>query len=152
MKYVSKGDKEFAFVINTNPSDSDGSGNDGYRSGHWTCVYFDNRDDYPSSEFYDPLAEGKPPKPVVDIMRRIARKMNPEKMFKYKQNMIRRQSRVTSNCGQHCIKFIEDRMNGVPFCESSGYDDYIERNQGADNSEDGERDLKKYIPVYKSYV
>jgi len=152
MKYVSKGDKEFAFVINTNPSDSDGSGNDGYRSGHWTCVYFDNRDDYPSAEFYDPLAEGKPPQAVVNIMRRIARKMNGEKMFKYKQNMIRRQSRVTSNCGQHCIKFIEERMNGVPFCEASGYDDYIERNAGADNSEDGEGDLKKYIPVYKSYV
>jgi hypothetical protein len=43
-------------------------------------------------------------------------------------------------------------MNGVPFCEASGYDDYIERNAGADNSEDGENDLKKYIPIYKSYV
>jgi hypothetical protein len=152
MRYVSKGDKEFAFVINTNSSDSDGSGNDGHRPGHWTCVYFDNRDDYPSAEFYDPLAEGKPPQAVVNIMRKISRKMNPEKMFKYKQNLIRRQSRITSNCGQHCIKFIEDRMNGVPFCEASGYDDFIATHQGADNSEDGEKDLKKYIPIYKSYV
>lgn len=152
MRYVSKGDKEFAFVINTNSSDSDGSGNDGHRPGHWTCVYFDNRDDYPSAEFYDPLAEGKPPQAVVNIMRKISRKMNPEKMFKYKQNLIRRQSRSTSNCGQHCIKFIEDRMNGTPFCEASGYDDFIATHQGADNSEDGEKDLKKYIPIYKSYV
>jgi hypothetical protein len=152
MKYVRRGDKEFAFVINTNPSESDGSGNDGYRAGHWTCVYFDNRDDYPSAEFYDPLAEGKQPVAVVKIMRRIARKMNPEKMFKYKQNMIRRQSHSSSYCGQHCIKFIEDRMNGESFCDASGYDDYIKKNQGADNSEDGERELSKYIPKYNSYV
>jgi len=152
MKYVHRGDKEFAFVINTNPSESDGSGNDGYRSGHWTCVYFDNRDDYPSAEFYDPLAEGKPPVAVVKIMRRIAKKINPEKMFKYKQNMIRRQSYSSSYCGQHCIKFIEDRMNGESFCDASGYDDYIKKNQGADDSIDGERELSKYIPKYNSYV
>lgn len=152
MKYVARGDKEFAFVINTNPSDSNGSGDDGYRPGHWTCVYIDNRDDYPSCEFFDPLAEGLPPKPVIDIMRRIAKKMNPEKMFKYKQNLIRRQSFKTSNCGQHCIKFIEDRMNGDSFCEASGYDDFIAKHKGADDSEHGENDLQKVLPKYNSYI
>jgi hypothetical protein len=152
MKYVARGDKEFAFVINTNPSDSNGSGEDGYRPGHWTCVYIDNRDDYPSCEYFDPLAEGLPPKPVIDIMRKIAKKMNPEKMFKYKQNLIRRQSYKTSNCGQHCIKFIEDRMNGASFCDASGYDDFIAKHQGADNSEDGENDLQKVLPKYNSYI
>jgi hypothetical protein len=152
MKYVGRGDKEFAFVINTNPSDSNGSGEDGYRPGHWTCVYIDNRDDYPSCEFFDPLAEGLPPKPVINIMRKITKKMNPEKMFKYKQNLIRRQSYKTSNCGQHCIKFIEDRMNGESFCEASGYDDFIAKHKGADDSEHGESDLQKFLPKYNSYI
>jgi hypothetical protein len=152
LKYVKRKDKEFAFVINTNPSESDGSGTDGYRSGHWTCVYIDNRDDYPSCEFYDPLAEGLPPKPVITIMRKIAKKMNPEKMFKYKQNLIRRQSYRTNRCGHHCIKFIEDRMNGIPFCEASGYDDFIQKHKGSDGSDDGEKDLEKVLPKYNSYI
>jgi hypothetical protein len=152
MKYVGRGNKEFAFVINTNPSHSDGSGTDGYKSGHWTCVYIDNRDDYPSCEFYDPLAEGLPPTPIIKIMRKIAKKMNPEKMFKYKQNLIRRQSYRTNRCGHHCIKFIEDRMNGIPFCEASGYDDFIEKHKGSDGSDDGEKDLEKVLPKYNSYI
>ena len=55
LQYVKRGDKEFSFVINTNPSKSNGSGKDGYPVGHWTCVFIDNRDDYPSCEFFDPL-------------------------------------------------------------------------------------------------
>ena len=115
-------------------------------------VYIDNRDDYPSCEFYDPLAEGLPPKPVITIMRKIAKKMNPEKMFKYKQNLIRRQSYRTNRCGHHCIKFIEDRMNGIPFCEASGYDDFIQKHKGSDGSDDGEKDLEKVLPKYNSYI
>jgi hypothetical protein len=59
MRYVGKKDKEFAFVINTNPSESDGTGNDGYPPGHWTCVYIDNRDDYPSCEYFDTFSTRK---------------------------------------------------------------------------------------------
>ena len=68
LQYVKRGDTEFSFVINTNPSDSNGSGKDGYRTGHWTCVYIDNRDDYPSCEFFDPLVQGKIPIAVVNII------------------------------------------------------------------------------------
>jgi hypothetical protein len=152
LKYVARGDKDFAFVINTNPSDSNGTGEDGYRPGHWTCCYIDNRDDYPSCEFFDPLAEGMPPKAVIDIMRKLSKKMNPEKMFKYKQNLIRRQNLRSNNCGQFCIKYIEDRMNGESFCEASGYDDFIENYKGADGSDDGEKELKKILPKYNSYL
>jgi len=152
LRYVARGDKDFAFVINTNPSDSNGTGEDGYRPGHWTCCYIDNRDDYPSCEFFDPLAEGMPPKAVVDIMRKLSKKMNPEKMFKYKQNLIRRQNLRSNNCGQFCIKYIEDRMNGESFCEASGYDDFIENYKGADGSDDGEKELKKILPKYNSYL
>jgi hypothetical protein len=99
-----------------------------------------------------PLAQGKPPEAVISIMRKISKKLNPEKMFKYKQNLIRRQSLHTSNCGHFCIKFIEDRMNGESFCDASGYTDFIKRHKGEDDSIDGEKELSKVLPKYESYI
>jgi hypothetical protein len=152
-KYVARGDKRFGFVINTNPSTSDGSGNDSYPPGHWTAVFINNEDDYPSIEFFDPLAQGKMPEDLIKMCRRIAVKMNPEVMFKYKQNMLRRQSKMTSNCGWHCVKFLDDRYNGVPFSEATGYDDYMESlNNTPDGSRDGEKEITSYIKKYESYI
>lgn len=152
-RYVARGDKRFGFVINTNPSSSDGSGNDGYRTGHWRAVYINNEDDYPSVEYFDPLTEGKMPSELITICRRIAMKMNPSMMFKYKQNMLRRQSKMTSNCGWHAVKFLDDRYNGVPWSEATGYDDYMAQHSSApDDSQDGEKDISKYIKKYESYI
>jgi hypothetical protein len=152
-KYVARGDKRFGFVVNTNPSTSDGSGNDSYPPGHWTAVFINNEDDYPSIEFFDPLAQGKMPEDLIKMCRRIAVKMNPEVMFKYKQNMLRRQSKMTSNCGWHCVKFLDDRYNGVPFSQASGYDDYMESlNNTPDASRDGEKEVASYIKKYESYI
>jgi hypothetical protein len=152
-RYVARGDKRFGFVINTNPSTSDGSGNDGYRTGHWRAVYINNDDDYPSVEYFDPLAEGKMPPELITICRKIAIKMNPSMMFKYKQNMLRRQSKVTSTCGHHAIKFLDDRFNGVPWSEATGYDDYMEKHSSPpDDSHDGEKDIAKTIKKYESYI
>ena len=152
-KYVKPGQKRFAFIINTNPSSSDGSGNDGYRPGHWRAVYINNEDDFPSVEYFDPLCEGRIPNDLLKVCMKIARKMNPEIMFKYKQNMLRRQSRLTSNCGYHCLKFIDDRVHGVPWSEATGYDDYMDKlNQVKDDSRDGEKDVIKYIKKYQSYI
>lgn len=152
-RYVARGDKRFGFVINTNPSSSDGSGNDGYRTGHWRAVYINNEDDYPTVEYFDPLAEGKMPPELVTMTRKIAMKMNPEMMFKYKQNMLRRQSKLTSNCGHHSIKFLDDRYNGVPYADATGYTDYMEQHSSApDDSHDGERDIAKTIKKYESYI
>jgi len=152
-KYVGRGDKRFSFVINTNPSTSDGSGDDGMRPGHWRAVFINNEDDYPSIEYFDPLAEGKMPEDLIKMCRRIAVKMNPEMMFKYKQNMLRRQSKLTSNCGWHCIKFLDDRYNGVPYSVASGYDDYMENlNNTPDASRDGEKEITSYIKKYESYI
>jgi hypothetical protein len=152
-KYVARGDKRFGFVVNTNPSTSDGSGNDSYPPGHWTAVFINNEDDYPSIEFFDPLAQGKMPEDLIKMCRRIAVKMNPEVMFKYKQNMLRRQSKMTSNCGWHCVKFLDDRYNGVPFSEATGYDDYMESlNNTPDGSRDGEKEITSYIKKYESYI
>lgn len=152
-KYVGRGDKRFGFVINTNPSTSDGTGNDSYPPGHWTAVFINNEDDYPSIEYFDPLAQGKMPEDLIKMCRRIAVKMNPEVMFKYKQNMLRRQSKMTSNCGFHAVKYLDDRFNGVPYSEATGYDDYMESlNSTPDGSRDGEKEIASYIKKYESYI
>jgi hypothetical protein len=152
-RYVARGDKRFGFVINTASSDSDGSGRNGNSLGHWMSVYINNEDDYPTVELFDPLAENKMSPALVSICRKIAMKMNPEMMFKYKQNMLRRQSKMTSNCGHHAIKFLDDRFNGVPWSVATGYDDYMERlNSAPDDSHDGEKDIVKAMKRYESYI
>ena len=148
MKYVKKGDKQFGFVINTDNSDQPGR--------HWRCVYINNMDDYPSIEYFDPLTEGKPEQSLIDICRKIAIKMNPSKLFKYKQNMIRRQSKLTSNCGYHCIHFLEGRYMGIPFSEITGYDKFVEDmkkdNGDLDGSGYGEIEIKPFMQKYNSYI
>jgi hypothetical protein len=143
--YVKKGDKFFSAVVNTDPSTSGGR--------HWRCIVMDNRDDFPSAEYFDPLCETmKPEESLLNVMREIAKKMNPEKYFKYKFSEIRRQSFNKSNCGYHVCKYIEDRYNGIPFSEASGYDDYQKRMKGKgapDNSADGEKELKNYEKMIK---
>ncbi len=140
LNHVQKGDKFFAAVVNTEPSESSGR--------HWRCIVIDNRDDFTSAEYFDPLAEkSQPEQPLLDVMRKIAKKMNPEKYFKYKFNKLQRQNFNKSNCGYHCMRFIEDRYNGVPFSEATGWDSYMKRQKGTgapDDSQDGEGDLKSY--------
>jgi len=152
-KYVARGDKRFGFIINTNPSTSDGSGKDGMRPGHWRSVYINNEDDFPTVEYFDPLCEGKMPPDLVKMSRKIAFRMNPEVLFKYKQSMIRRQSKLTSNCGWHALQFLDDRFQGKPFSQASGYEKYIEElNKVPDASRDGEKEVSKYIKKYESYI
>ena len=155
LEHVQKGDKFFAGIINTEPSSSSGR--------HWRCITIDNRDDFPSAEYFDPLAETErgPEKSLISVMRKICKKMNPEKYFKFKYNMLRRQNYNKSNCGYHVMKFIEDRFNGIPFSEASGYDDYMKKQKGTgyepiDDSLDGEGDLSSYEnkikKQFKSYL
>lgn len=141
LKYVDPKQKYFTAVINTNPSTSDGSGTDGYPNGHWRCIFIDNRDDFPSAEFFDPLAD-KPEPAILKIMKQICEIMNPEQMFLYKQNMVKLQSDESSNCGHFVLKFIDDRVNGVPWSKATGFDKVI------DKSKDGEKMIEKY----KSYL
>jgi hypothetical protein len=148
MKYVKRGDKQFSFVINTDDSMD--------RGRHWRCVYINNRDDYPSIEYFDPLTEGKPEQSLIDACRKIAIKMNPSKLFKFKMNMIRRQSKLTSNCGYHVIQFLEGRYQGIPFSEVTGYDQFIEnmkkQHGELDGSGHGEKELKPLMKAYDSYI
>jgi hypothetical protein len=151
--YVVKGDKKFAAVINTNPSQSDGSGMDGYRPGHWRAIFIDNRDDYPSCEYFDPLAEGPPEKSLVNVMKKICRIMNPEKMCLYKQSNIRRQAKEKSTCGWHVAQFIDDRWNGESWADASGYNHYMQsQKEAVDDSTHGEKEVMKYIKKYNRYI
>ena len=59
---------------------------------------------------------------------------------------------MTSHCGQFCIQFLENRMNGESFSEASGYDEYLKNHQPIDDSSEGEEDLEKVLPKYKSYI
>jgi hypothetical protein len=151
LQYVNKGDKFFSAVINTEPSESFGR--------HWRCIVIDNRDDYPSAEYFDSLAENaKPDDALLSVMRKICKRMNPEKYFKFKYNMLRRQSFNTSNCSYHVMKFIEDRHNGISFEDASGWSDYQKGNgyEVIDDSQDGEIDLASYQnkikKLFKSYL
>lgn len=145
-KYIHRGMKTFSAVINTSPSTSDGSGNDGKPPGHWMAIHVDNRDSFPSVEFFDPLASNAPTPELLTALHDIANKMNPEKMFLFKQNQVKRQSNLSSNCGYHAVKFIDDRARGIPFTEATGFDKVV------DDSRDGEKDIKGYIKKFKQYI
>jgi len=149
--YVKRGQKNFAAVINTNPSNSDGSGTDGFRPGHWRAVFINNEDDFPSIEFFDALVSS-PEKELVIELKKIAKKMNPERMFLYKENRLQRQAKEASTCGWHAAQFIDDRMNGESWCSATGYDDFINRMGGIDDSADGEKEIRKTIKKYKVYL
>jgi hypothetical protein len=77
--------------------------------------------------------------------------MNPETYFLFKNNNLKRQPDGTSTCGIHSIKFLDDRFQGIPFDEATGYTEYMERHK-PDDSHDGEKDVKNYFKKFMSYV
>jgi hypothetical protein len=149
--YIKPGMKKFGFVINTNPSSSDGSGTDGYKQGHWRSVFFNNEDDFTSAEYFDPLAMGNPEPELVNAMRDIARKMNPESMFLFKTNELKRQPDGTATCGWHAMKFLDDRFQGIAWDDATGYNHYMKTHK-PDDTQQGESDVKKYFRKYQSYI
>jgi len=84
-------------------------------------------------------------------MKKIATKMNPEDYFLYKENGLKRQSSNTSTCGYHAFKFIDDRLNGVPWSTATGYDDFMKKNK-PDDSVDGERDIQGKMKAYDKFI
>ena len=155
-QYVKKGQKIFGAVINTNPSDSDGSGDDGYRKGHWVGVIIDARDSFGSCEYFDSLVQDPPSPELINVLRYICKMMSPDKMVKFKMNKIVRQKSNTSSCGIHVAKFIEDRFSGIPFSEASGYDHWKKSHSDSDkdknDSIDGEKQIDKIKKTYKQYI
>jgi len=148
---IKPGMKTFSAIINTNPSKSDGTGTDGFKVGHWRSIFLDNDGEYTSAEYYDPLVQGSIPSPLKSMMKKIATKMNPEDYFLYKENGLKRQSSNTSTCGYHALKFIDDRLNGVPWSTATGYDDFMKKNK-PDDSVDGERDIQGKMKAYDKFI
>jgi hypothetical protein len=145
LEHVYEGMPDFSFIINTAPSTSDGS-----TDGHWRAVYIDNNDDYKTIEYYDSLVS-RPEKTLIDIMRKIAKIINPETTFLYKQNNLKNQSDSTDTCGYFAVRFLELRNNGVPFSEATGYDDYIAKHK-PDASMEGEGKINEVVKIYNSYI
>lgn len=151
-KYLKKGQKIFAGIINTNPSTSDGSGNDGHRVGHWTSFVVDARDDFPSIEWFDPLVQDKPSRHLLETLKGIGQKMNPERLFLFKNNQIQRQAKTSNGCGIHSLKFVEDRVKGVPWSKATGYDSFIMKPKIGDDSKKGEAEIQAIAKKYSKYI
>jgi hypothetical protein len=143
--------KNFAFVMNTAPSTSDGSGEGDNEQGHWVSIYIDNEDDYPSIEYYDSLAEGLPKPHVIKHLKNIASVMNPETMFKLKVNNLKLQSDDSPDCGWFAMRFLERRLGGDSFSEASMYDKYMEKIRPK-LEKDGGKDIEKYKQSFRSYL
>lgn len=142
---VSNKTKEFGFIMNTNPSDSDGSGNDGYPAGHWVCVYINNQDDFPSIEYFDPLGNA-PTDETIEGLRKLSEKMDNDKLFLFKENLVKRQADNTNHCGHFCMDFLEQRFSGVPFVEATGFDKCMNQEK------EGESEILKKVKLYENYL
>jgi hypothetical protein len=57
----------------------------------------------------------------------------------FKLNMIQDQSRTSSTCGWHSMKFLVDRYEGKPFKEASGFNAL------------GEKNIKAFQKHYKKF-
>lgn len=129
--------KEFGFIINTD--DSNGPGK------HWRAIFIDNDEDRPSIEFFDPLGDAPEPQLIEDI-KKIVDKLDNEKYFLFKENMIQLQSDDTNHCGHFSLKFLEDRFNGVPWSEATGFKKCINQ------SGVGEKEISESVKKYENYL
>jgi hypothetical protein len=128
---------EFGFVINTD--NSNGSGK------HWTAVFIDNDDDRPSIEFFDSLGDA-PSSKLIEDMRKVVDKLQNDKYFLFKENMVRHQPDTTDTCGYHAMKFLENRFNGMSFPEASGFKKCM------DQSKEKENDILKVVKRYDGFL
>jgi hypothetical protein len=127
LPYVSPKTKEFAFVINSTSSKTNGQ--------HWRAVFID----VPNSEidYYDSLVS-QPTKEFLRDIKMLVDKINPSTYMKLKINMIKQQNDRTENCGFFACKFIIDRFKNKPFKNASG----------GDKSNIGEYEIEKF----KNYI
>jgi hypothetical protein len=109
------------FIMNLDKHNEGGS--------HWIAVYI-NGD---SLEYYDPFGN----QPSEDFIKRIKKfitELQLPILLKFKINNIKDQDERSHRCGYHCIRFLDDRFNGIPFKLSSRF---------INNSKQGEGQIKK---------
>lgn len=123
--------KRFGFIINTEPRQKG--------DGHWVACYIDVMKDM-SVDYYDSF--GNDPNEIFLIgLKEIIDKLNPDVYLKFKINKIKEQRATSSNCGWHCMAFLINRFNGVPFKECTGYSDYAK----------GMKDVKQMKEKFKNF-
>ena len=71
----------------------------------------------------------------------IINKINPEVYLKFKVNKIKQQAENSDSCGIHAMKFLIDRLNGIPFKFCTGFNDVI-------NSERKAKKFKKKLQKF----
>lgn len=97
----------YCFIVNTDKKGGPGI--------HWCAVNIDYRDGkFPSLEYYDPFGQPCPD----DIFEGLS-KLPGE--YRFKENLVKNQSVTSQNCGRHCLKFLQDRLNGDSFKEATGF-------------------------------
>lgn len=123
VKYVNPKTKEFAFVINSTSSKTEGQ--------HWRAVFLD----FINCEinYYDSLVS-QPTKQFLKDIKLLIDKVNPTCYMKLKVNLIKSQRDDTNSCGFFASKFIIERFKNKPFKEASM----------VDKSDIGEYNIEKF--------
>lgn len=125
-------DETGGFIMNLDPAGKPGS--------HWVAIYFDAVKDK-SIEYYDPFGVPIP----EDIRKRtitwLSNKLDSPVYLKLKENLVKNQSVTNQNCGWHCMNFLYQRSNDVPFAEATGF--ALKKKSDVEKHEKQVRGLKK---------
>jgi len=110
---VTNKDNLISFVMNLSPSNETRT--------HWIACYIDKND---SVEYYDSYGK-HPNEEFMKNIKSLIEKLKPEVYLKFKINKIIQQRSNSKNCGFFVIRFIIDRLSGIPFKECTGYSDVV---------------------------
>jgi len=111
---ITKKDKTSAVVMNLDTSDKPGS--------HWVGLFFDfvNHE----LDYYDSYAE-EPPVLLLKELDQLIDRINPDHLLKFKYNRIVQQRANSDTCGWFVMKFLINRMKGLPFKDATGYSEIM---------------------------
>lgn len=119
---------KFALVINTKTSRQEGE--------HWTALFVDTLFTKQIC-FFDPFGE-EPHESIQQDLKWYVDQLGLPYLLKYKVNSNVLQADNSNRCGYHCMKFLEDMLEGKPFAKATGFQDVISKH-------DYEQDTKKKI-------
>ncbi len=127
--YIKPNEKKVSFIINTQ--------NNIQKVEHWQAVYIDADDDM-IIEFFDSFGK-EPSYQIMKDLKMLVRRMNPDIYLKFKWNKFQKQCNSCKSCAFHCMNFLINRYNGLPFESSVG------SNRIMENEKNLEKKFKKFI-------
>jgi hypothetical protein len=116
-------DENMGIIINLDTSDLPGS--------HWVALWMDN--DEKSWDYYDSYGED-PPVMLMEQIQDIMINLAPEMYYKFRINRVVQQRSNSDTCGFFAMRFLLDRMEGIPYKECTGWSAVMKN----------ERDIKKF--------